>query len=329
MTTPHDSLFHFTFRSARHAKGWLHSVLPDAVAAAIDWGTLRPAPEKVHGQQLRLRVTDVLFQARLRHNRGRLAFVPEHKSYVDPAVPEQMLDCAVHVRHRWRRRDEDPPALVVPIVLYHGDSPLRDALPVHPDLVGLDSIAAAGIAGLQPTVVFLLDDLSMATEGSIRARGFTPLATLTLLCLRFLRNWSPAGVAAAIERWADLLRAVDCDQGGPPGRDAIAKIGWYLVHVTKMPAKRLHEAFERILQRPEDTIMSTAEKLKREGQARGEALGEARGRVIVVSNLLRKRFGPLPKSLVRRIQAADIATLDRWVDRLLDSKTLEEVFAAD
>jgi len=78
-------------------------------------------------------------------------------------------------------------------------------------------------------------------------------------------------------------------------------------------------------EQPEETIMSTAEKLKREGEARGEA----RGRAEVVTKQLTKRFGVLPKDIVDRIKVADTTTLDRWAERLLDAKTLEQVFAAE
>ena len=76
---------------------------------------------------------------------------------------------------------------------------------------------------------------------------------------------------------------------------------------------------------PEETIMSTAEKLRREGEARGEA----RGRAEVVTKQLTKRFGALPEDIVARIKLADTATLGRWAERLLDAKTLEQVFAVE
>ena len=82
--TPHDTLFHFTFQHPRHAAGWLRSVLPKELVAAIDWGSLRAAPEKVHGHALRLQVTDILFEVALLPH-GHAAFVvPEHKSWLDP-----------------------------------------------------------------------------------------------------------------------------------------------------------------------------------------------------------------------------------------------------
>ena len=78
--------------------------------------------------------------------------------------------------------------------------------------------------------------------------------------------------------------------------------------------------FERILERPEETIMSTAEKLRREGRAEG--------RVEVLLHQLTERFGTLSPETVPR-KAAATPELDRWVERVLDAKTLAEVFAAD
>lgn len=77
---PHDTLFHLTFHHAHHAAGWLRSVLPGPLAAAIDWASLHAAPEKVHGHALRFQVTDTLFEVALRPHGRSLFVVPEHKS---------------------------------------------------------------------------------------------------------------------------------------------------------------------------------------------------------------------------------------------------------
>jgi hypothetical protein len=41
--------------------------------------------------------------------------------------------------------------------------------------------------------------------------------------------------------------------------------------------------------------------------------------------LLRSRFGELPAAAVARIEAADIADLERWGERILGARTLAEV----
>ena len=81
--------------------------------------------------------------------------------------------------------------------------------------------------------------------------------------------------------------------------------------------------------------MSTAEKLRRdglrEGKALGEARGEARGRmqrgIELVLRMLTRRFGTLPAAVRARVRRASAEKLDRWAVRLLDSKTLADVFA--
>ena len=79
--------------------------------------------------------------------------------------------------------------------------------------------------------------------------------------------------------------------------------------------------------------MSTAERLRMEGEVVGEARGEARGRLQsrteLITRQLTKRFGVLPTDVLARIASADLAILDLWGDRLLDAGSLAEVFATE
>lgn len=43
--------------------------------------------------------------------------------------------------------------------------------------------------------------------------------------------------------------------------------------------------------------------------------------------MLIKRFGPLSSRLDKRIERAKMEDLDRWFDRLLEAKTVREIFA--
>ncbi|HEU4417687.1 MAG TPA: Rpn family recombination-promoting nuclease/putative transposase [Planctomycetota bacterium] len=322
---PHDTLFHLTFHHAHHAAGWLRSVMPGPLAAAIDWASLRAAPEKVHGHALRFQVTDILFEAALRPHGRSLFVVPEHKSWFDDQVHDQIVGYCTHIA-QGARGTSAPPALVVPVLLCHGKA-WPDTVPAHPHLEGLDPAAAAMLAALQPRVRFLVDDLMLCTEAELRRPGLTALAQLTLLCLRFLRWFTVDEALAAIDRWADLLRGADRDDGPPPGRFAVAEVGWYFLAVTEIPAEELHVTFQRNLQRPEETIMSTAENLIREGRAKGRAEGLAEGRAETILRVLVKRFGPLPADISERVQSATLPELDRWTDRMVDARTLADVFA--
>jgi hypothetical protein len=63
-----------------------------------------------------------------------------------------------------------------------------------------------------------------------------------------------------------------------------------------------------------------------EGEAKGEARGEARGEAKVLTRLLERRFGSVPLSIRERIFAADIGTIEAWVDRAFDAPNLQSVF---
>jgi hypothetical protein len=50
------------------------------------------------------------------------------------------------------------------------------------------------------------------------------------------------------------------------------------------------------------------------------------GEAQVLRRLLTRRFGPLPEWAEERLTHAELPQLETWADRVLDAKTLEEVF---
>ena len=340
MGNPHDTLFHFTFQHALHTASWLQTLLPTALGHRIRWSTLRPAPERVHGRALRLSVLDAVFTAKYVAARGRAFVQIEHRSHDDATLHGTQVRYSVHLAHSLRRKRSDPETPVLAVVLYHGPGPLVMAPPPIEALAAIDPDAEAILRLAQPRIQPFHDDLSGTTEAALLARGMTPLATLTLLTLRFLPGLDAQGTIAAIDRWGPLLHAVDTTDGPPVGGEAIEQFGWYVLHVTEAAPIDVHMAIQRHLQRPEENIMSTAERLRREGMAKGieegiekgiekgMATGDRKGRAATLQRLLERRFGPLPPTLESRLRDATVAELERWADRILDAGTLDEVFAA-
>ncbi|MBX3461963.1 MAG: Rpn family recombination-promoting nuclease/putative transposase [Planctomycetes bacterium] len=323
MGSPHDELFRSTFRHAHHAAPWLRSVLPPALRAAIDWTWLRPAPESLHADAAAVRHADLVFAARRRDNPAALWLLAEHKSHRDPAVEDQLLHYALRLRAHGPRPHDRPPIAVLAVLLHHGEAPFAPPRRDDP------------FAPFQPRLAFLVDDLAAQDERTLRARDLTPLGLATLLCQRGLRDLPPTDALHALDRWADLLRAVDRDPAPPGGAAAIRALAGYALRTTEVEPRDLHRAFERILQRPEDTIMSTAEKLHREGLeqglerglAQGRTEGRTEGRIETILRLLGRRFGPLPPAVAARVRQGSPAELDRWTDRVLEAATLDGVFA--
>jgi hypothetical protein len=59
--------------------------------------------------------------------------------------------------------------------------------------------------------------------------------------------------------------------------------------------------------------------------AQGRQEGRKEGELNLLLRQLRARFGELPPASVARIEAADIAELEQWGERVLSAKTLAEV----
>ncbi len=50
---------------------------------------------------------------------------------------------------------------------------------------------------------------------------------------------------------------------------------------------------------------------------------------VLLTRQLTRRFGPLPAEVTARMEDADTETLETWAERLLDARTLDEVFAPE
>lgn len=318
LQNPHDTLFRFTFHHAAHAASWLRSAVPSDVATAIDWSTLSLVDEWLPGLHLRPHLADLVFVAALHNNNGHLLILVEHKSYRSKGVFGQMLRYAVLLQKAFQQRHGALP-LVLPILLQHGKPPGRHDEHVH---LGL-------FAPWQPSIRILIDDLTERDEANLRIPGRTELAELTLLALRFLPHCTPAEVPHAIDRWQELMRAIDRAAAPPKtppmGRDAIDAIGWYTLAVTDVTPEVLSSTFGRILHRPDETIMSTLERTYQKGKVEGKAEGKAEGRTETLLRQLDKRFGTVDDQVTARVRAGSTAELDAWTDRILDAPTLVEV----
>ena len=57
--------------------------------------------------------------------------------------------------------------------------------------------------------------------------------------------------------------------------------------------------------------------------------GKAEGEAKVLAQLLEKRFGAIPASLRQRIFAADVTSIETWVERAFDAPDLQSVFESN
>lgn len=72
-------------------------------------------------------------------------------------------------------------------------------------------------------------------------------------------------------------------------------------------------------------LMAVYADIVNEAQEKGLEQGRRQGERAVLVRLLTQRFGPLPRTAVARIRRANLATLERWTDRVLTAGSLDDV----
>ncbi|MFJ4655826.1 hypothetical protein ACIP5Y_31495 [Nocardia sp. NPDC088792] len=96
----------------------------------------------------------------------------------------------------------------------------------------------------------------------------------------------------------------------------------YILSVGETKVAELGAIFDQLGPNAKEVIMSTAERLRAEGEARGEV----RGRAEALLELLVVKFGALPSSITDVVRGADATQLRVWAARVLSADSLNGVF---
>jgi hypothetical protein len=93
-----------------------------------------------------------------------------------------------------------------------------------------------------------------------------------------------------------------------------------LLEVRNMLATRVEQWKQKLL-------LEGEQRGEQRGLRQGEQHGLQQGEAALLLRLLERRFGVLPAWARDRVLAADTSMIEEWGLRVLDAKTLEEVFA--
>ncbi len=106
--------------------------------------------------------------------------------------------------------------------------------------------------------------------------------------------------------------------------DLAALIRYLLGEPNGIRVDILQRALSAIVPGQENRIMSIAAE---QWKAEGKAEVKAEGRRETLLRLIDRRFGAASAEARSRVESADLATLDLWLDLILDAKTVDDIFA--
>jgi predicted transposase/invertase (TIGR01784 family) len=324
-STPHDALFKAAFSQPEHAAGVLRAALPPAIVALLDFSSLTLLPGSFVDEALAQSHADLLFSVRLA---GRPAFVYllyEHRSTPHAFMPLRMLKYEARI---WDRHLEKNPGArllpaILPLVLHHGEGGWTAAVAFE-ELLDLDPAALAVLGDHLPRFRLLIDDLADQDDEALHDRTMSALGRLVLLCFKHAAH--PDRLVEHLDRWVDLVKDT---WRAPNGVTALGLVVRYLFEIGgPTPVQAFHAlAARKVGKDMEKAFVSYADMLRQEGRKRGLQEGRRKGRREALQNLLGARFGALPDPVLARLKSAKLEQLDRWLERILTARTLDDVLA--
>ncbi|KYG03912.1 hypothetical protein BE21_49445 [Sorangium cellulosum] len=328
-TNAHDALFKAAFSQVEHAAGELRQALPPELSSRINFADLRLCPGSFVDEALKERQSDLLFSTSMGEARVLLYLLFEHQSTVEPLMAFRLLRYMVRI---WEHHLAEQPGAkrlpaIVPVVLHHSERGWASGTSLE-ELLDLDEGARVAVGEHVPRFRFVLDDLSQEADEALKARRMSAFSRLVLWCLRHARE--PEELLARLGKWLDLMNDV---RRAPNGAEALRTIWRYILATNERD--EADEVLQRLLAAAgeswKEEIVSAADQLvergRQEGLREGLREGLQQGRRHMLLRQLGARFGALPDAAVAQINAADIAELDRWSERVLTAPTLADVLS--
>jgi len=292
----------------------------------VDFTTLERVASQFLTEQQRERASDLIWRVQFRGHWLYLYLLLEFQSRVDPFMAVRIMTYVgllyqdLAKQAPWQRQKRLPP--VLPIVLYNGKVRWRAKQNVAELLV---EDLPASLQLYIPHARYLLLD-----EGAIDETEGYRLKNLAAAIFRLEHSRHAEDILQVMQHFLEWLTDPDQESLKRGIATWLSEIPLKRLapgHDIK-PAATLLEAHTMLA----ETIDSWTRQWKKEGLQEGLELGRQKGReegeLLLLQRLLSKRFGPLPDWVVGRLQRATLAELENWGERILEARSLAEVFEA-
>jgi predicted transposase/invertase (TIGR01784 family) len=330
---PHDALVKAVLGKPEHARGVLRSIVPAALAEALDWSALTLQPGNFVDLALKEQFTDLLYSATWRDGGEVLVyFLFEHLSAPpkDGLIAYRLLRYQVRIWEDWLAKHPKAKALpmIIPVVMYHGLTPWSEPR-MFDALLDVPASVRPAVAPFLIQFAYLLDDLSEISDDELRDGAMmTALAKLVAMCFKHART--RADFIKILTRWMDVVREV---AQAPHGLKALAQVLCYILEVNDhVEEDELKQLLEReIGPEAKEAIVTAGQQLIEQGRQQGikQGIEQSRQRLQeVLLRLLRQRFGDeINAHVERHVATASVEQIETWTTRVLSAATLAELLA--
>lgn len=320
MSTDHDTGYKLLFSHPEMVHDLLTGYVPGEWIAEADFATLERINASYVSETLKQRHDDLVWRVRMKDRWLWVYLVLEFQSEPDPWMALRMLVYVGLLAQDLIRRDELadgklPP--VLPLVLYNG-------LPEWGAAKDIDHLFAPSPRGLEPFRPKMLYHL--IDEARLKLHPAETVRSVVEALFRLEHGRTPEDLRCVIQSLADVLQ--------DPERVELRRS--FTIWIKSLLRRKITvartEEINGITDLMEaDTMLAERielwfEEATRKGIQQGRQEGKQEGESMLLRRLLSRRFGMLPDAIETRLTQASLEQLETWSDRVLDAKSLDEVF---
>jgi predicted transposase/invertase (TIGR01784 family) len=323
MTQEHDTGYKLLFAHPEMVRDLLIGFVPEPWVQTLDFSTLERVNASYVSDKGDARHEDMVWKVRFENHWLYVYLLLEFQAQPDRWMALRMLVYLGLLYQDLVRRNELTPEgklpPVLPIVLYNG-------MPRWNAAEEIGELIAHGPEQLrrwQPQARYLLID-----EGRYLPEELTK-RNLAAALFRLEHSRSPEDMRRVVQELIEWLSEPE----QKPLRFSLTR--WLLRLLQRKMEKGtvevpdvadLLEVDTMLAERIESWTKEWWEQGLEQGLQQGEEKGFYLGELQTLQRLLTKRFGPLPEAMQVRLSTASREEIERWLDRVLDAQTLDEVF---
>ncbi|WP_317177908.1 Rpn family recombination-promoting nuclease/putative transposase [Pectobacterium sp. HCp5_1] len=297
----HDAIFKQFLSDPAVAKDFFAIHLPEEIRNICDFSSLQLQSASFVDEELRARISDMLYSIQTTAGQGYIYCVIEHQSRPEKLMPFRLLRYALAAMQQHLSQGHDTLPLVVPLLFYHGQ---RSPYPYT--LRWLDGFSDAIQAEKLYNSSFPLIDLTVIQDEEIKTHRRVALLELVQKHIRTRDMLELAqDIGLLFERWQVPL----------PQKRAIL---FYIARSgnTSKPAEFI-EAVAQSLSTDREAIMTIAQQLEKIGFEKGIKHGMQQGiqhgmrtsARNIARQLLLSGMEPAQVSQITQLSAAELAQL--------------------
>ncbi|EMG09979.1 hypothetical protein LEP1GSC151_5837 [Leptospira interrogans serovar Grippotyphosa str. LT2186] len=263
MTNPHDRLIRETLQDKEDAISFFKNSLPEKVIELLDLNRLELTQSSFISENLKEEQTDLLFQIPLKSGKkANVYLLFEHKSYLDEAVFSQLLGY-ISAIYKSQFKTDKRYSVVIPFVFYHGERSWTLGNSFQDRFI-LSKNEEEVFKKYIPDFELELFDLSKVDLNRLES------ITLRVILGVVQKIWE--GDASFLGYLGGVFELLTGLKNESKRVEIFQKLFLYIFNVRELKPTEITNllSHSRYNREYEDLAMTTAEKLKKEGEIKGK-----------------------------------------------------------